>query len=303
MHGIYPAAVVTTVVATLLWGMFLRQLADQVDRKWLGLLVVMGLPLSLGAFYGVRLPLRELVAVVLGQESSAMTAYRLWEAPLTEETAKLLPLAILLLPAFRGRLTRRSVVPAAIALGLGFGLGEIWLVAQLVAESKKFADLPFYAFGGFFSERTLVCLTHAGFTVWSVLALQRGAKWLPWGLGLAMCLHFSANFPIYLANIGFAGISKEVWPILVQGWVVLFLVATLLELALLHFGMADFARLTTGRATCPSCSVIYRRPLLLALNAGFKRYERCPVCKKWHWIDARDNVARSDAETPNESGN
>ncbi len=301
MHGIYPAAVITAVVAALAWGALLKQLADPADRRWLLLLVALGLPLSVTAFYAMRLPLRAVVAQVLGDETAAMTAYRLCEAPLTEEPAKLAPLLTLLIPAFRGLLTRRNVVPVTLALGLGFGIGEIFLVAQFVASSGKHGDLPFYAFGGFFNERLIVCMTHAGFTVWSVLALQRSMRLLPFGLLAAMALHFAANFPIFLMNIEFGGISSGTWAVLVQVWILLFLVGTAAKLTYLHFGPEEFARLFWGRARCPSCQAIYQRPLFMALNWGVKRYERCPACKKWHWIDARDNIAASDRphETPN----
>jgi Zn ribbon nucleic-acid-binding protein len=38
-----------------------------------------------------------------------------------------------------------------------------------------------------------------------------------------------------------------------------------------------------GRAKCPDCSTVYIRPIF-GVNGVTKRYERCPVCKKWHWI-------------------
>ena len=35
---------------------------------------------------------------------------------------------------------------------------------------------------------------------------------------------------------------------------------------------------------CPGCGAIYRQPILLGLNFGMSRYERCGACRKWHWV-------------------
>jgi hypothetical protein len=37
-------------------------------------------------------------------------------------------------------------------------------------------------------------------------------------------------------------------------------------------------------ARCPECDTVYPRPVLV-MNLPTKRYERCPNCQHWHWID------------------
>ncbi|MFN8539856.1 MAG: hypothetical protein U0232_20545 [Thermomicrobiales bacterium] len=80
--------------------------------------------------------------------------------PLTEEPAKLWPL---LIPAFARRITRENAVRCAVALGLGFGIGEIGFIAQLIYADGDFNALPWYNFSGFINERFMVCLIHGGF--------------------------------------------------------------------------------------------------------------------------------------------
>ncbi len=290
VNGILIAAGITTLLAIATWGTLLRQLSDPADRRVLLLLAIVAAPLSLGAFYLVRLPLDSFLEPALANWPQLYTAVRLCYAPLTEEPAKLLPLFLLLLPALRRPITRHHVVPIALALGLGFGIGEIWLVANLVRQDEKLAGLPFYMFGGFLGERLIVCITHAGFTVLAVWALCRGWLWFPLGLLGGMVSHFLANFPIYLKHRDVASLGPATWDVLILVWLAMYFVGTLVVLCVLHFGLSDLRRLVLGKARCPSCGEVYARPLLMGLNAGMKRYERCPACRKWHWIDARDNV-------------
>ena len=78
----------------------------------------------------------------------------LFYAPLTEEPAKWLTAAV---PAVRGAIMVRPV-PMALAVGAGFGIGEIWFLARALAMSPDLPDAPFWMFNGFMIER-LVLLT------------------------------------------------------------------------------------------------------------------------------------------------
>jgi hypothetical protein len=60
---------------------------------------------------------------VLGADSRAFAVFDTCFAPLTEEPAKLW---LLLVPAFVGRLRKENAPGVAMAIGLGFGLGEAW---------------------------------------------------------------------------------------------------------------------------------------------------------------------------------
>jgi hypothetical protein len=287
MPGIFIAALITSLLAAAIVGGMLWQTTMPHDRRLILLLVLLGLPLSPLTFYLVRKPLDRYLAAQLGKDSTLLIALRLSYAPLTEEPAKLLPLLLLSLPQFRGRMTNKAAVPIAMALGLGFAIGEIWLIAGFVSSDPKVGHLPFYLYGGFFTERLQTCLIHPGFTVVAVAALQRGWRWFPFGLLGSMLLHFVANFPIYLMQKNVWGLGRETWGTLVGLWVAAFAVGSLILLGLIYFGPAMAKKLFTARVPCPGCGQLYRQPLF-AVNMGMKRYERCPLCKKWHWIDIRD---------------
>jgi hypothetical protein len=287
MPGIYITAIITSGLALAAVGTMLWQVTQSEDRGLILLLFALTLPLSPATFYGVRKPIDRYLESQLGKESGPLTAVRLWYAPLTEEPAKLAPLLVLLLPQFRGRLTSKAVVAVAMALGLGFALGEIWLVAGFVAGDPKVGKLPFHMYGGFLGERLQTCFIHPGFTVVSVAALARGWRWFPLGLLGSMTLHFLGNFPIYLMKQNVWQLGEQAWGTIVSLWVVAFTVGSLVLLGLIYFGPAAAKKLFTARVLCPDCGERYRQPIF-GLNMGMKRYEQCPLCKKWHWIDIRD---------------
>ena len=49
------------------------------------------------------------------------------------------------------------------------------------------------------------------------------------------------------------------------------------------FGKVSPARLFYGRRKCPECGEEYDASLFAA-NLGARRYERCPVCRHWHFV-------------------
>ena len=122
----------------------------------LGLAFLIALPLQPLVFYVVRLPLDGLVRAMLGLGKSwGMVA--LLYAPLTEEPAKWLPLAV---PPVANALAPANAVPLALVIGLGFGIGEIWFLTHALVASPTYPDLPFWMFYGFAIERLEVCLLH-----------------------------------------------------------------------------------------------------------------------------------------------
>jgi hypothetical protein len=296
MPGLLTAAVVASLLGILVCGGFIAQVAQKRDYLLLLLLFLLALPLSAGTYFLVRLPIKGAVDARLAIDSPLNTAARLCYAPLTEEPAKLLPLLVLLLPALGGRLTRENVVAVAMTLGVGFAVGEMWLIFFFLRDTPELAPggawagkpwYEFHFFGGYIGERLQTCFTHSGFMVLSVWGLRRGPGWFALGLAGAMTLHFLGNFPIYLMNTDAFGWSKPVWQQLVGLWVALFTVFSLVLLGGMYFGPAALKKLFTAKVKCPACGELYKQPIF-GLNAGMKRYERCPHCKKWHWIDIRD---------------
>ena len=287
MTGIQVAALITSLIAFAAFGGLIWQLSDAKDRRWLLGLIVLGIPLSPLAYHCLRLPMHSILATWLGSDSRLLAFCQLWYAPVTEEPAKLLPL-LLLIPMVGYRMTGANLVPVAMSLGLGFAIGEMWLVASLVGHSPEIAKLPFYQFGGFFNERLATCITHAGFTSLALWGIQRGRLKMIAGMAGAMTFHFLGNFPIFLMNTDFAGLGKPVWVSLVSIWLLICVVFAALLLAILHAGTKRvFAMMVTGQMKCPECGQFYRQPILGG-NFGMWRYEPCGACHKWHWISLKE---------------
>jgi hypothetical protein len=184
-----------------------------------------------------------------------------------------------------------------MAIGLGFGIGEIWFIAERLAQSPVYAPMPFYQFGGFMGERFVVCLIHGAFLSASLWRLRRG---LFWGLCLAMLLHYFGNFPIFLMQKNAFGLGQSVWVVLVSLWIQLYFFGGIALLARFHYGKASVGRFIFGKARCPECAFVYDRPLF-GFNLGPRRYERCPGCKHWHMINFSTDVPDEDtapAPTP-----
>ncbi|MGD8717749.1 MAG: hypothetical protein PVH29_02905 [Candidatus Zixiibacteriota bacterium] len=275
MPGIYIAAAITTVFAVgVVAGVFLAR-RPRKEWRFLALAGVLTAPLSPLAFHLVRLPFDKILQGWLEAAPGFYHFLTTFYAPLTEEPAKLWPL---LIPAFARRVNRGNAVWVAVALGLGFGVGEIWMLAERIAIHPDYADLPFYLFTGFLGERTLVCIMHGAFTAAALVLLRR--RFFV-GVLAAMGLHYVGNFPIYLGQLDPLGFGKTAWQVILSIWVLIYFFAMLALLARLAHGEFRLGQFCYGMAKCPECGHIYPRPLW-ALNLGKKRYERCPACKKWH---------------------
>jgi len=273
--GIYIAAIVTTAVAFLIFGIYVLLRAPRNERPLLIAATLLNVPLSPLAFYLVRTPLDRVIGKVLGAYPEFFLFVKTFYAPLTEEPAKLW---LLLIPWFVHKVKRENAGRVAMALGLGFGVGEIWLLARIVASSAAYAAYPWYYFGGFMGERFMVCLMHGAFTAAALWRLRRG---FVLGLLAAMTLHYVGNFPIYLAAVDAFGIGKAAWQYVLSFWIVVYFLLMLTILALFAYGKFQPGRIFFGLAKCPDCGAIYPRPFW-GLNLGHQRHEKCPACKKWH---------------------
>jgi hypothetical protein len=274
--GIYVAAVITTLAVVAFYGWLVIRLSAREDRRVLLLAALVALPLQPLAFYLVRLPLDGLVRSAIGADTAHAIATTFY-APLTEEPAKWLAL---LLPQVRRVLGPDNAVALALAIGLGFGVGEIWFLGEQVSRVPGYADLPFWMFGGFFSERFVVTFLHGGFIAFLVMRLARGRPLLPGALA-GMALHYAVNFPIFLKAFGAFGISAEAWTLIATLFPIL--LAFLIGVALNRMSRGRLQVEALGRSTCPECGAVYPRPLL-APNLGPWRYERCPHCRRFHMV-------------------
>lgn len=274
MHGIYIAAILTNLIAIAGFGALIYKLPKPANGWLLLAAVLVCLPLQPLAFYFVRLPLDHWLA---GQLTRTSTAYQ-WlvtlYAPLTEEPAKLL---VLLMPAILRDMRSENVVRYALAIGLGFALGEMWFIAERVSHQSALAKLPFYQFGGYVSERLMTCVFHSAFVAITLSRLRRG--WLV-GLGGAMAAHWAANFPLTLMAWNVGGLGRATWEVTVGLWLAALLIGAVAWLAYLIFGQVLPLQLMYGIRHCPECASDFE-PSILAVNLGNERYERCPHCRKW----------------------
>jgi len=281
MSGIYLTAVLTSSVAVVLFAVLIHKLRLPANERLLWLAAALALPLQPLAFYLVRIPLDHWLAAQLGSTSATYNWLTSFYAPLTEEPAKLVPL---LIPAICRDIRATNFVRYALAIGLGFAIGEMWFIADRVAQVPALAALPFYQFGGYVVERLMTCVFHSAFVS---VALWRLRRRFALGLVGAMALHWLANFPLFLMARNAGGLGKIFWMVVVQCWLVFYFIAALALLSYFTFGRVSPAHLFYGRRRCPECNRDYDAPLF-AVNFGPIRYERCPHCRRWHWTKTRN---------------
>ncbi len=230
MQGIYIAAIITTIISLGIIGTFLLWKTPRKEWRILLLVVLLEIPMSAIAFYFIRHPLDGLLLRLL---SSKLDIYRFlttFYAPITEEPIKLV---VLLIPWILRRIDRKNSVHFAIAIGLGFGIGEMWMIAAELAKIPYISSLHWYSLGGYIQERFIVCVMHAGFTAVALSLLRKKVFIL--GFLCAMFLHYVSNFPIYLAGMNLWGMSPSTWKIILLLWVQLYFLAMLGLLGYLLF--------------------------------------------------------------------
>jgi hypothetical protein len=287
------AAILTAAGALIAFALALVFLFPREERRLALVCYAATVPMCYLALHYVRMPLDGLLVGQLGKKSELLWWIRSAYAPLTEEPAKLWPL---LLPFVRRHITRENVARFALALGMGFAMGEIFTVAGLISASQpKIAALPWYELSGFIMERWVTCLVHPGMTALALVGWRRGPGFIP-GLLAAMLAHYLVNIPIGFAQRGWLGKNAAITQAALSLWVMGAGVLALMSLAWLHFGRTSLGALVFGRADCPECGQEYDRGFFTGLNmGGSRRYERCPHCRRWHWTNAKPKSAPAAA--------
>lgn len=209
MNGILWAAVAVTIVvgaiAAWTWDAWSR------DRNIL-IAFLIGLPLSALANVYVKTPVITGIERITWPSVSGSAPWRflwlvLWVAPLVEEAAKLLPLAV---PDIRQSLASpRMPFRYGMASGFGFGLGEAWYLAWGISQSRMDAGLPFYYFTGFMSERLLVAFAHGVMTSVAVNGVASSGASAPGGYAGAVALHALLNAGALAYQAGLIGSSAS----------------------------------------------------------------------------------------------
>jgi hypothetical protein len=210
MPGIYLTAFLTLCLSAFLVVVYLKIMSGQ-PRRYLWLLLV-GLPLSTIVNLWVKKPLVVGVGQALDVPVNLGAATPLWfilfvwlVSPVCEEAIKLVPL---LVPRIRAYLAVPvDALWAGFALGVSFGLGEAAYLAWGIAQSPTYAGLPWYLFGGYVSERLIVCFGHGMLTAFITTGLQRGARPAIRGYLTAVALHALLNVGPLLLSLGLASMA------------------------------------------------------------------------------------------------
>ncbi|TES93873.1 MAG: PrsW family intramembrane metalloprotease [Candidatus Cloacimonadota bacterium] len=222
MQGIYIAAVVTTILSLGIIGVFLVWKIPKKEKGILLAVVLLEIPMCALAFYFIRFPLDGWLQRLLSSSPGIYRFLTTFYAPITEEPIKLWVLAI---PWIFRRIERKNAIRFAVAIGLGFGIGEMWMLAEQFAKDPYIASLHWYQLGGYIQERFMVCVMHGAFTAPVICFLRK--KTIILGILCALFLHYLGNFPIYLAGLNFLGLSISTWKIILTVWVQLYFLGML----------------------------------------------------------------------------
>jgi hypothetical protein len=282
MLGIHIAAILTSILVLVVYGGVLMRKTEDEQRYFMFLIFMVMIPIFFITFFWVRMPLDFLMRLFITDPDIYMFLTNLY-APVTEELAKL---AVIMLPFVWRNISRHNYKMAALAAGLGFGFGELWFVADMVAKNASMNTFAWYMYTGFMAERFLVCGFHAAFTLIALRYLLEGRKR---GIFYAMGLHLIANFPIYLAAIDPGIIPLQAWPIILTNYLWLYAFAMVAIVSKVVYGKLRIGYMLGGKMICPGCGKGYDRPFW-GVNMITKRYEKCPHCSRWHWVDGSDRL-------------
>jgi hypothetical protein len=212
MPGIYYTAILTTAMTAVIFGLLIHKLPLPANEWLLWLAAGLVLPLQPLVFYFVRVPLDHWLITLLGAGPTYHWLTTFY-APLTEEPAKLVPL---LIPAIYRDINAKNFVRYALAIGGGFAIGEMWFIAERVAQSPTLQALAWYQLDGYVIERMMVCVFHSAFVSVTLWRLRRR---MILGLAGAMALHWLGNFPIFLMAQNAGGFGHTIWAVAYQCWV------------------------------------------------------------------------------------
>lgn len=276
MLGITLMAIITTFQALGLIGGIITFKSPNRIKRVLLLLFLVNIPIFFFAYFGLRLPLDEIIRFFV-TNNDIYLFIRNFYATVTEEASKLL----VFLPLFIYRkIDFDQLHWYAFTAGLGFGTGEIWFLASMLAQDPYISSLPWYNLSGFLIERVCVCFLHGSFLYGSLYFISR--KKYVYGLLYGFGFHFLGNFPLYMRYVLNLQENIVVYYLL-SLWVVIQVGIMLLTTSKLYYGKLRIGYILMGQAECPECGNIYNRPFF-GIVLVKTRIERCPHCKHFHHI-------------------
>ncbi len=264
--GILVAAAIATLASLLTLGGLIVWRSAREERWTLILLCASQLPLSPALHYGLRLPLDTWLEYATDSSTRQVVTFGM--RPFLEEVVKLWPL---LLPYVWRTTTSQTKLWRAMAIGLGFGIGEMWLLAAITYVSDPVvANDSLINLTGFINERAMVCVIHGTLTL---IALQRFGT----GIVLAITLHLAGNLPFYLREVSAFGIPAEGWSRFVRVWVVWYFTVMAALPWMMTGGDFHLIWLLFGDVTCPFCGLVYPRATL-TWGLRVVHNDHCPRC-------------------------
>ncbi len=218
--GVWIAAVGATVISLFSVGSVVLRWVRPEHRKLAMLVMIVMLPIQPLVFYLLRTPLLVSLQTLFGS-GDAMIAAGLLAAPLTEEPAKWLALASV---GVRAAVRSGSALGLAMAVGLGFGIGEIWFIAEQLSRIPTLQAAPATQFWGFVVERTAVCILHGLFVVPLFYALAIGRHFVLAALA-GLLAHLLTNLPILAVRADLFELGPASWSWIALLWPIVLVVA------------------------------------------------------------------------------
>lgn len=217
MSGIGIMTIFTFLITLALCLAYLGFIAQGLRRfAWV---ILVGLPLPFVVNPLIKDPLIGWLGQTANITQGLGTATPFWFlifllllSPIFEEAIKALPVLIPPLRRFLG--SKMDSLWAGLALGFGFGLGEILYLAWTINNTPVYASYPWFAFTGFFSERLISTFAHGLMTAIVVSGFQRGGKKAIYGYLGGVGLHTLFNLGFFLNLLGIVS-----YTIVVVGWV------------------------------------------------------------------------------------
>jgi hypothetical protein len=262
---------------------YILRIGNRKDYSRLLAAFFLTIPLSPVANYALEPVLDILVRLIVSNQSGIYKFINMAYAPLLSEPIKLLPL---LLPFLYNRVNKDNFVSFGMALGVGFGIGEIWLSAFRSSQIPSDSFLPIgYVLLGYISEWLMVCLLHGAFTSLALWRLHRG---LGWGLTAAMGLHLLVHLPRYLFNLNIGGASRQLLRLYMPFHLIFFFILMVFLLIYLRAGKQGLRQAFSGsKIKCPECQVSYKRSYRMT-HLSTKDIEKCPHCGYKNSIDFKE---------------
>jgi hypothetical protein len=273
VHKIYIAASASTVMVIFFYVSYILRISHRKDYTRLLAAFLLTIPLSPIANYALKPVLDTLVRLIVSNESGVYKLITTSYAPLVSEPIKLLPL---LLPFVYHRINKDNFVSFGMALGVGFGIGEIWLNAFRSSQIPNDSFLPIgYVLLGYISEWLMISLLHGAFTSFALWRLRRG---LGWGLGAAMGLHLLTQLPRNLFNMNIKGVNHQFLQFYMPFHLIFFFILMILLLIYLRAGKQGLQQIfSRAKIHCPECQKTYKRSYWMT-HLSTKSIEQCPHC-------------------------